>query len=181
MLPKIGVISNRSNDRSVLQVVAAFFKQQIASISGNTLNPLVLGMARLLAEIMRYSGNPIIAQLKRELLDLFDFLLSCFAAVIEKILATGVSSRRPVLSVECLKKVEPKIELEGNEVSVLSAGFALVSWLTLQRMNEEKEAVVGACFELCKPRYPCEVRMVSVECKRVAGRVQGARGERDGE
>ena len=160
MLPKIGVISNRSNDRSVLQVVAAFFKQQIASISGNTLNPLVLGMARLFAEIMRYSGNPIIAQLKRELLDLSDFLLSCFAAVIEKILVTGVSSRRPVLSVECLKKVEPKIELEGNEVSVLSAGFALVSWLTLQRMNEEKEAVVGACFELCKPRYPCEVRMV---------------------
>ena len=177
MLPKIGVISDRHNDTSALEMVVAFYLKEIALISGDTLPFLLIGITRLLTEIGSVSGTPFSLQLKKGVSQLTSFVLSMFAAVMESVKCA--TSRGPSVSVEVLKKTElaGTVKLAGNEVAVLSCGLHLLPWLYHQSMEEESSVVSECCFELCKPRYACELRLVALWSLQWVKEEQKARAE----
>lgn len=177
MLPKIGVISDRHNDTSALEMVVAFYLKEIALISGDTLPFLLIGITRLLTEIGGVSGTPFSLQLKKGVSQLTSFVLSPFAAVMESVKC--VPSRGPSVSVEVLKKTElaGTVELAGSEVAILSCGLRLLPWLYHQAMEEEASVVSECCFELCKPRYACKLRLVALWSLQWVREEQKARAE----
>ena len=162
MLPVTGLVSSHHNDTSALEMVVAFYLKEIETVSGNTIGYLMMGVTRLLDEIGRVSGTPFSLQLKKGVSQLTSFVLSTFATVVDTVKCT--SSRGPSVNVDALKKTElaGNVELAGNEVTILSCGLRLLPWLHHQNMESESSLVSDCCFELCKPRYACEVRLIAL-------------------